>query len=278
MPTVKAVVSLLEGERGYLEKKSNAQLDSKTANAGYNNFTKYTRDIDAAGINDTQYQGQAWCCSTAIWPELHLAGAKEVQKRFYLPAPSKCKAYNCGYLAEYFQNAGAWHSTPEVGDFIFFRSFNANGTIHYKYAHVGRVVEVTSTTVYTIEGNTNPDAGVVPNGGGVYRKSYSRSSRSIVGYGRPKWEPGEKDERPAPEKEDTKVNVAIRMLSKGMKGGDVKALQATLIANGFSCGRYGSDGDFGSGTDTAVRKFQRANGLRADGIVGGNTWGKLLSK
>ena len=40
MPTVKAVVALLDGEVGYLEKKSNAQLDSKTANAGYNNFTK----------------------------------------------------------------------------------------------------------------------------------------------------------------------------------------------------------------------------------------------
>lgn len=74
MPTVKAVVALLDGEVGYLEKKSNAQLDSKTANAGYNNFTKYTRDIDAAGINDARYQGQAWCCSMAIWPELHLAG------------------------------------------------------------------------------------------------------------------------------------------------------------------------------------------------------------
>ena len=59
MPTVQAVVALLEGERGYLEKKSNAQLDSKTANAGHNNYTKYTRDIDAAGINDARYQGQA---------------------------------------------------------------------------------------------------------------------------------------------------------------------------------------------------------------------------
>ena len=92
MPTVQAVVALLEGERGYLEKKSNAQLDSKTANAGYNNYTKYTRDIDAAGINDARYQGQAWCCSLAIWPELHLSGAAEARERFYLPVPSKCKA------------------------------------------------------------------------------------------------------------------------------------------------------------------------------------------
>ena len=276
MPTVKAVVSLLEGEVNYLEKKSNAQLDSKTANAGYNNFTKYTRDVDAANLCDAKFQGQAWCCSLAMWPELHLAGAEEARERFFLPNARNCKAYNCGYLAEYFQKAGAWYSKPQVGDFIFFRSFNANGTIRYQYAHVGRVVEVSGTKVYTVEGNTNPDAGVIPNGGGVYRKMYDVTSRSIVGYGRPKWKSGEMDV-PA-EKEETKVNVELRMLRKGMAGGDVKALQATLIANGFDCGRYGADGDFGSGTDTAVRSFQRKKGLSADGIVGKDTWGKLLEK
>ena len=40
MPTVKAVVALLDGEVGYLQTKANAQLDRKTAIAGYNNFTK----------------------------------------------------------------------------------------------------------------------------------------------------------------------------------------------------------------------------------------------
>lgn len=36
------------------------------------------------------------------------------------------------------------------------------------------------------------------------------------------------------------------------------------------------DGIFGRRTDAAVRKFQRANGISADGIVGGNTWTKFL--
>lgn len=277
MPTVKAVVSLLEGEAGYLEKRTNAQLDSKTANAGYNNFTKYTRDIDAARLCDAPFQGQPWCCATAMWPEVHLAGAEEARKRFYLPDARSCKAYNCGYLAEYFQNAHAWYSTPQVGDFIFFRSFKKDGTIQYKYAHVGRVVNVDAARVYTVEGNTNPGGSVIPNGGGVYRKSYARSSRSIVGYGRPQWKKGEADELPE-DKEDRKVNVAVRMLSKGMSGNDVKSMQAALIACGFNCGRYGADGDFGSGTDAAVRAFQKDRGLTADGIVGEATWSKLLSK
>ena len=43
--TVDKVLSVAEAEVGYLEKKSNALLDDKTANAGYSNYTKYGRDM-----------------------------------------------------------------------------------------------------------------------------------------------------------------------------------------------------------------------------------------
>ena len=74
------------------------------------------------------------------------------------------------------------------------------------------------------------------------------------------------------------VSVKVRQLSKGMGGNDVKTLQAALIANGFSCGTAGADGDFGSATDAALRKFQTKYGLGADGIAGNGTWSKLLGK
>ncbi len=74
------------------------------------------------------------------------------------------------------------------------------------------------------------------------------------------------------------VSVNVRQLSKGMEGNDVKTLQAALIANGFSCGTAGADGDFGSATDAALRKFQTKYGLGADGIAGNGTWSKLLGK
>ena len=35
----KKLISVAEAEEGYLEKASNAQLDDKTANAGWNNYT-----------------------------------------------------------------------------------------------------------------------------------------------------------------------------------------------------------------------------------------------
>ncbi len=77
---------------------------------------------------------------------------------------------------------------------------------------------------------------------------------------------------------DKTVTVKVRQLSKGMEGNDVKTLQAALIARGFSCGTAGADGDFGSATDAALRKFQTKYNLGADGIAGNGTWGKLLGR
>lgn len=65
-------------------------------------------------------------------------------------------------------------------------------------------------------------------------------------------------------------------LYRSCKGTVVKLLQQRLIGLGYSCGSSGADGDFGSGTEAGVVKFQRAAKLSADGIAGPNTWTKLL--
>lgn len=82
---------------------------------------------------------------------------------------------------------------------------------------------------------------------------------------------------PSPAPAET-VSVAVRVLRRGMDGADVKTLQAALIAYGFSCGAAGADGDFGSGTEVALKKFQARYALGADGIAGNGTWGKLLGE
>lgn len=71
-------------------------------------------------------------------------------------------------------------------------------------------------------------------------------------------------------------NVELKVLGKGDKGNSVKALQLLLIGNGYNCGGYGADGDFGAGTDASVRAYQKAKGLGVDGLVGAKTWGALL--
>lgn len=67
---------------------------------------------------------------------------------------------------------------------------------------------------------------------------------------------------------------AVVNVSKGARGNITWILQAALYATGYNTN--GVDGIFGSGTDKAVRSFQKAHGLGADGIAGKNTWTKLL--
>ena len=83
---------------------------------------------------------------------------------------------------------------------------------------------------------------------------------------------------PAPVEQDVVIPIQVRMLRRGMKGADVKTLQAALITYGFSCGTAGADGDFGNATAAALRKFQTKYGLGVDGIAGNETWSKLLGK
>lgn len=59
-----------------------------------------------------------------------------------------------------------------------------------------------------------------------------------------------------------------RLLKNGCEGNDVKELQTSLIRLGFSCGKYGADGDFGDATEMAVRAFQDKFDLDVDGEYG----------
>ena len=64
-------------------------------------------------------------------------------------------------------------------------------------------------------------------------------------------------------------------LKKGARGNITKLLQEKLVSLGYNTN--GIDGIFGFGTEKAVISFQKNNGLVADGIVGKNTWGKIIN-
>lgn len=150
---IQKVLTIAENEIGYLEKKSNSNLDSKTGNAGANNYTKYWRDVYP------QYQGQPWCACFVTYI-LQQAFGQDMAKKLLKHYPF----VYCPTLG----NLHTKNSNPKVGDIVL---FYRNGT----FVHTGIVVEVSGDRFRTIEGNASGASGITANGGGVVKKSYYNS-------------------------------------------------------------------------------------------------------
>jgi len=71
----------------------------------------------------------------------------------------------------------------------------------------------------------------------------------------------------------SELPVLTRMLRRGDRGKEVKALQKALNERGLNAGPV--DGDFGPLTEAAVKALQKQAGITVDGIVGAETWGAL---
>ena len=259
------LVACAKSQVGYLEKKSNAYLDDKTANAGSNNWNKYARDIDNKYPNfyNGKKNGYSWCDIFVDWCFIECFGYEKALKMLY--QPEKSVGAGCKYSANYYRAHNAFYRQPQVGDQVFFGDYGNEG-------HTGIVVNVNGNIITTVEGNTSGGYGVESNGDGVYLKKYNISTQYIPGFGRPNW--GVVSSNAG--KEEVSDTVSYPTIKLGSKGSDVKKAQQLLIAKGYSCGVAGADGDFGAGTYNAVKKFQADNGLEADGIVGANTWAALL--
>lgn len=160
---IDALIATARAEVGYLEKKSNSQLDDKTANAGYNNYTKYWRDIYP------QYQAEPWCAAFVSWCMMKTFGldtAKKLLKHWpYVYCPT---------LGSLFTK----YANPQKGDIVI---FYRNDT----FAHTGLVTKVEGDKFYTIEGNTSAGTSIIANGGGVCAKSYYNSNLPGTKFCRP---------------------------------------------------------------------------------------------
>lgn len=192
MTAVERVIATAKAEEGYLEKATNANLDSKTANAGSGNWTKYARDLDLLGVYNGKKNGYAWCDMFVDWCFVTTFGLATAWAMTF--QAMKGLGAGCTYSAQYYRNKGRFDKNPKAGDQIFFTNDGGKTS-----NHTGLVVAVDNTYVYTIEGNTSSLAGVVANGGCVRQKSYKKTYANIYGYGHPDYSlvPGEV--APAPE-------------------------------------------------------------------------------
>lgn len=172
--TAAKVIAVAVDQIGYKEKASNTSLDSKTANAGSANYTKYARDFDQKYPKwyNGKKNGFAWCDMFVDWCFLTAFGYDKALA--LLCQPERSAGAGCTYSLRYFKNKGQFHTKdPQPGDQIFFGTSLDNST------HTGIVESVDKKQVHTIEGNTSNQ---------VARRNYSLTNSRILGYGRPAYD------------------------------------------------------------------------------------------
>jgi len=177
--TVDALLAIALAEKGYKEKSSNSSLDSKTANAGSNNYTKYARDLHNAGYYQASKQGFAWCDMFVDWCFYKLVcnvtgktgkDARLIANELICVNENQLYGAGCAESRGYYKEKGRLGNLPVKGAQIFFWEAG-------EVSHTGIVTGFDANQVYTIEGNTNNQ---------VNERAYKRNDSSIVGYGYPK--------------------------------------------------------------------------------------------
>lgn len=284
--TVDKVINVALNEVGYLEKKSNSKLDSKTENAGSSNYTKYGKWY---GLNP-----DLWCAMFLCWVFNKAYGGNIGKKLLCGKFSAACETLRQNFLS----NSQYHTSNPKIGDVIFFK-----GTRHSGANHIGLVTNVTNNTVYTVEGNTSGGSTVVDNGGGVAKKNYSLSYSRILGYGSPNYDNSStlsqntsSNKQPTYSKKQfiKEVQSLIGAKTDGIAGPEtlsktitvsksknrkhpiVKPIQKYLNYLGYNCGT--ADSIAGVKFDAAVKSYQKSKGCVVDGEItaGKNTWRSLL--
>lgn len=253
------VLTIACAEEGYKEKASANNLDSKTANAGSNNYTKYGKEMHALQPSNMDYPA-AWCDLFVDWCFYKAFGTTLARKIL-------CGNFDDYTInsANYYKKAGRWTLTAKRGYQVFFQ--NRSGI-----CHTGLVLNVSEGRVYTIEGNKDNQ---------VKKMSYALNDGYIAGYGMPKYELAVGEETAPSYKYTGKCTPTAYQLIKGDYGNAVKALQALLNLKGYK-GKDGNalavDGQFGVNTEYAVAELQKQAGMQNInfGTVSTLTWNVLL--
>lgn len=151
----------------------------------------------------------------------------------------------------------------QPGDLILFKSRSGSGQhigVFSGYDQNGNIKYLGSQV------STGPDEVTIRPGG-----YWDGKTMDIVGALRPKEsfqvrEPVHGSQAPVSGREP-----ATTLLREGNQGNAVQTLQSQLNQLGFTDGRgraLATDGKFGNNTEQALEAFQKANGLKADGVVG----------
>lgn len=150
--------------------------------------TKYADELDdTEDWYNGKKSGYDWC--DVFYDSLFVTAFGETAALQMLYQPHKSLGAACPFSRGYYEDAGAYGQEPHLGDQIFFGRYGDED-------HTGLVVEVTGSSVYTVEGNTGGGNGQ------VMRKRYDRGDGWISGYGTPNWSIVADGDLPEPPKKD----------------------------------------------------------------------------
>ncbi len=168
---------------------------------------------------------------------------------------------SCAVGAGWFKSQGRFHSTPKVGDLVYYGT--GGGT------HVELVVGVSSGAIQTIGGNTSGSlGGNYFNGDGVYEKTVDRSSSRIHGYGRPAYASGATPGGGGVPGTSVTPMTSIRT---------VKQQQKAVNRLGYEP-KLDEDGEWGPKTEAGVKWLQKKVGTKPDGEWGKETEAKFVAQ
>ncbi|MCQ2354581.1 MAG: SH3 domain-containing protein [Clostridia bacterium] len=164
------VVSVALTQVGYHEGNSESEMHG-TNTSGSKNFVEYNRiygKLDNGEGNGTSY-GYSWCCAFVSW----------CMRQANVPTSVVTTEVSCPRMITWLKSNSKYVTrssgyTPIAGDMIFFKSSTSSQTA----SHIGIVLGVSGSTVYTVEGNSNNNVSI---------RSYSLTDTYIVGYGIPKY-------------------------------------------------------------------------------------------
>ena len=203
--------------------------------------------------------GWDWCTQLHDDCFLRVFGIDKARKMLCRPVYNNMGAV-VKYQVNYMKAANRFGSTPKKGCSIYFK--NSAGP-----SHIGIVYDFDNKYVYTVEGNAGNHCWY------VVKNKYSLKNERILGYGYPLYDSEPVPPTPGPGGDDMKFNELKELYyRKGnvFKGDAVEVVQSVVNTN--------IDGSFGPKTDTAVKSFQKANGITVDGIVGPQTWEAIFNK
>lgn len=206
------------------------------------------------------------------YPENYASGDFETQYG--------CRVHDCVGLVKGYLWSDTPHSAPK---YIAAQDVAVNGLylVCREHGSIGTIPEEPGVCVFM---ENFSHVGVYIGGGEVVEAmghAYGVVKTQLKGrgwayWGKPRWIEYTGGAETSASSGQTPAVSGLPELSFGAKGEYVRSAQLLLIGRGYDCGGCGADGEIGQDTFNAAVAYQRACGLQQDGIIGAQTWARLI--